>query len=202
MQLEQSFELPFRREAAWAAFQDLPMLVSCLPGASLTSSPGATPLEFELAVKLGPIAANFSGQGNLNYESDYKGKLSGSGTDRGTGSRVKGSAAFELHEIEGGTRIRLLIDYALTGALAQFGRSGIIKELAAGITRQFAANLRSNLEARAGGPATGVATAEKTTGETAGQNARLESAAPARLDGAALLRNVLWIRIKRLLGMS
>ena len=198
MQLEQTFELPFRREIAWAAFHDPPMLVSCLPGASLTGSPGATPLEFELAVKLGPIAANFSGQGDLTYENDYKGKLAGSGTDRGTGSRVKGSAAFELHEIEGGTRIRLLIDYTLTGALAQLGRSGIIKELAAGITRQFAANLRSNLEVHAGGPVTGASRAA----ETAGQTERLESAAPARLDGTALLRSVLWIRIKRLFGRS
>ena len=42
------------------------MLVSCLPGASLASEPGVDPLEFGLAVKLGPIAANFTGQGKLD----------------------------------------------------------------------------------------------------------------------------------------
>ena len=188
MQLEQTFELPFRREAAWAAFQDPPMLVSCLPGASLTSSPGATPVEFELAVKLGPIAANFSGQGNLTYENDYKGRLSGSGTDRGTGSRVKGSAAFELHEIEGGTQVYLLIDYALTGALAQFGRSGIVKELAAGITRQFAANLRANLAAHA---------TEAIAGAAGGDDRSTE---PAMLDAGALLWNVLKTSLHGVLG--
>src|SRR5688572_6128672 len=190
MQLEQIFELPFRREAAWAAFHDPPMLVSCLPGAALTSSPGATPLEFELAVKLGPIAANFSGQGNLTYEDDYKGKLAGSGTDRGTGSRVKGSAAFELHEIEGGTRIRLLIDYALTGALAQFGRSGIVKELAAGITRQFAANLRASLAEHA---------LEATAGAASANDQRTE---PAMLDAGALLWNVLKTNLHGVLGWN
>ena len=33
MQLEQSFDLAVPREAAWSAFQDVAMLVSCLPGA-------------------------------------------------------------------------------------------------------------------------------------------------------------------------
>ena len=108
--------------------------------------------------------------------------MSGSGTDRGTGSRVKGGAAFELHEIEGGTRIRLLIDYALTGALAQFGRSGIIKELAAGITRQFAANLRLNLDARTWRRAT-----EATDSAASGDDRRTE---PTLLDAGALLWNV------------
>src|SRR5215510_3285592 len=148
MQLEQSFDLPFAREEAWAAFQDVPMLVSCLPGATLASAPGVEPLAFGLAVKLGPIAASFAGQGSLTYGSDYTGVLAGGGTDRGTSSRVKGSATFALEEKGNGTLVRLAIDYSLTGALAQSGRSGIARELAAGITRQFGANLRERLSAR------------------------------------------------------
>ena len=177
MQLEQSFDLPFTREAAWAAFQDVAMLVSCLPGASLASAPDADPLELIFAVKLGPIAANFTGQGRLTYSGDHRGVLEGSGTDRGTGSRVKGSAAFELLETEGGTRVRLAIDYTLTGPLAQFGRSGIVKELAAGIARQFAANLQTRLSA--GGNEAGVGAA------------RAEPAVQARLNAGPLIWNAL-----------
>ena len=186
MKLEESFDLPHPRETAWAAFQDVEMLVSCLPGASLASAPGADPLELGLAVKLGPIAANFTGQGKLTYGSDYKGVLEGGGTDRGTGSRVKGAAAFELHENDGGTRVRLSIDYALTGALAQFGRSGIVKELAAGITRQFAANLRSKL----GGAMTGTANTLAASG----------AAGSARLDAGALLWSVLKEKLRSMPG--
>src|SRR6185295_15553592 len=116
MQLEQSFDLPCGRERAWSAFQDVALLISCMPGASLRGEPTADPLEFGFAVKLGPIAANFSGQGKLTYGADHKGVLEGAGSDRGTGSRVKGSATFELDEIAGGTRVRLVVDYALTGA--------------------------------------------------------------------------------------
>jgi len=182
LKLEQSFDLPVPRGAAWTAFQDVQMLISCLPGASLAGKPEADPLEFAFAVKLGPVAANFTGQGKLTYENDYRGALSGGGTDRGTGSRVKGSATFELHETDGGTQVRLSIDYALSGALAQFGRTGIVRELAAGITRQFAENLRSNLAARASGAG----------GSLDGGNTR----ATARLDAGALLWNVVKTRIR------
>ncbi len=190
MQLEQAFELPFPRAAVWTAFQDIPMLVTCLPGATLTSAPGASPLAFTLAVKLGPVAAKFSGQGDVTYASDHRGRLSGSGADRATGSRVKGSAAFSLHETGAGTRVDLLIDYTLTGTLAQFGRTGIVKELAAGITRQFAGNLQGRL---------GTDVAAATGGAPAAQPSPV---APAQLDGGALLWRVLWSRVKRLFGMA
>jgi carbon monoxide dehydrogenase subunit G len=190
MQLEQSFELPFPRAAVWTAFQDIPILVTCLPGASLSSAPRVSPLVFTLAVKLGPVAAKFAGEGDVTYGDDHRGLLSGSGADRASGSRVKGSAAFSLHETAGGTRVDLLIDYTLTGTLAQFGRTGIVKELAAGITRQFAANLQARLGEYVA-TATGAAAAASPA-----------SALPAQMDGGALLWRVLWSRLKRLFGMA
>ncbi|MCC7485673.1 MAG: DUF1116 domain-containing protein [Burkholderiales bacterium] len=185
MQLEQSFDLPVRREAAWAAFQDVTLLVSCLPGASLVGDPAADPLAFRFAVKLGPITANFSGQGKLSYEDGYRGTLSGGGTDRATGSRVKGSATFDLRETGSGTQVRLLIDYALTGALAQFSRTGIVRELADGITRQFAANLRSGLTAHLPGAPDGASRA-----------AAEPPAGGERLDAGRLLWNAIKARVR------
>ena len=142
MQLEESFDLPVARDSAWDAFRDIGTLVSCLPGAKLTSPADADPLQVVFSVKLGPISTSFAGQGRVAYASDHSGSFSGSGTDRSTGSRVKGDAKFALSEIPEGTRVHVVVDYALTGALAQFGRAGIVKEIASNITRQFAANLR------------------------------------------------------------
>ena len=190
MQLEQAFELPFARDAVWAAFHDIPMLVSCLPGATLVSAPDADPLQFTFAVKLGPISANFAGQGSVTYNDDCSGALSGSGADRATSSRVKGYAKFTLEEIPTGTRVQLIVDFALSGALAQFGRSGIVKELAANITQRFAENLRARLQTRAGGVAPAVTSA----------NAAPEPAPSAPLDGGSLLWSVLWGRIKQFFG--
>lgn len=145
MKLELGFDLPFERPTVWPAFGDVGLLVSCMPGATLRSGVDERPLRFDFAVKLGPIGAKFSGEGDLIY-GDFEGVLSGTGTDRSTASRVKGQAQFRLHEVEGATRVNIEVDFALGGVLAQFGRGGIIKEVAAGIVRQFADNLRHRLE--------------------------------------------------------
>jgi carbon monoxide dehydrogenase subunit G len=190
VQLEESFDLPFPRESAWSAFRDIAMLVSCLPGAKLTSSADADPLQLVFSVKLGPISANFAGQGSVTYNDDYSGSLGGSGADRATNSRVKGDAKFALHETTEGTRVHVLVDYALTGALAQFGRPGIVREIASNITQQFAANLRVRL-------AQCVLAHEAAIASTA---AAATPPAPAQLDAGGLLWRMLWGRVKRLFG--
>jgi carbon monoxide dehydrogenase subunit G len=179
MDLEESFDLPVARERAWAAFRDLSVLVSCLPGAKLTSDPQADPVQIVFAVKLGPINVNFTGIGAVDYGGEYACRFSGGGADRNTNSRVKGAAKFSLHETANGTHVRLAVDYALTGALAQFGRPGIVKEIAANLTRQFADNLRTTLSQAADG-------ATRT--------------APAQLDAADLMMQVARGRIQRMFG--
>jgi len=151
VQLEETFDLAIAREAAWLAFGDVSMIVSCLPGAQLTSEADADPLTLVFSVKLGPISASFGGEGRVAYNDDYSGSFSGNGADRKTNSRVRGDAKFSLHEAPEGTRVQIEVDYALTGTLAQFGRPGILKEIAAKLTQQFAANLRATLAQRAAG---------------------------------------------------
>ena len=176
MQLEESFDLPVPRDAAWEAFKDVTMLVSCLPGAALTSAPDAEPLAIVFSARLGPISASFAGQGSVVYRDDFSGSFAGTGTDRKTSSRVKGDAQFSLHEIDQGTRVQVVVEYALSGALAQFGRPGIVKEIAANLTRQFAANLAARL-------------------------ASDESVAAAdRFDAGGVLASALRGRVKRMFG--
>ena len=147
MQIDESFELPFSRTVVWQAFQNIQMLVDCLPGAKLTSPESQKPLELAFQIKMGPIAAAFAGQGDVVYDaSSFAGNFSGQGTDRKNNSRVKGEARFALHETPGSmTRVDVSVEFALTGALAQFGRIGIVKEIASNITTQFASNLQSKL---------------------------------------------------------
>lgn len=188
MQLEETFELSFPRERVWEAFNDIPMLVSCLPGASLQdpAAADANALKLVFTVKLGPVTARFAGEGNVEYRDDFTGTLTGGGSDRATGSRVKGSAGFTLEEMESGTRVRLAIDYALSGVLAQVGRPGIVKELAAGLTRQFAANLQSRIAER------------EAPDAAAGGEAGGGSGAAAPLDAGALVGGALVERLKKI----
>ena len=151
MQLEQSFTLPFARAAVWPAFADVPMLVACMPGAGLVGEPrtvdGGADLDLAFTVKLGPITGAFQGQGAIRRDdAAFAGTFSGGGADRKSGSRVKGEARFSLLELTPAeTRVDVAVDYNLTGSLAQFSRGAIVKELAAAMTRDFAANLQARI---------------------------------------------------------
>ena len=144
MQLKESFDLPFARPLVWKAFEDIALVVQCLPGARLTSPADQRPLELAFEVKMGPIAAAFAGQGEVAYDADrFSGSFTGQGVDRKNNSRVKGQADFSLLASgDACTTVEVTVDFSLTGALAQFGRSGIVKEIASSITAQFAANLK------------------------------------------------------------
>ena len=196
MQLEQQFELPASPDAAWPAFQDIELLVGCLPGASLTgpAAEGTWPLRFD--VKLGPIAAAFTGSGRVSFDDTTRsGRFEGNAADKRTQSRVKGAADFSLAPGGAGTVVQVRVDYALTGSLAQFSRGGIVRELASALTAQFATNLSQRLSP----PATQTDTTSDKTGAQDGPpptGATGAEAAPP-LSAFGLLAQVLKARWQR-----
>jgi carbon monoxide dehydrogenase subunit G len=152
MIVQESFEIPFEISASWEAFKSIPMLVSCMPGASLQSDPVLTDtgskIDILFSVKLGPIVGSFLGAGEVAYDDPQKsGVFSGSGVDRKSGSRVRGEAKFTLSPSADSlkTEVAVVVDYSLTGPLAQFSRGAIVQELAATLTREFANNLKGNI---------------------------------------------------------
>ncbi|MDB5956089.1 SRPBCC family protein [Ramlibacter sp.] len=160
MQVEQRFTLPVPPAQAWPAFHDIALLVECLPGASLAGElrDGEVPLRFE--VRMGPIVAAFTGSGRVGFdEAARSGRFEGAAADRKTNSRVKGAADFALAEAGAGTEVTVRVDYTLSGTLAQFGRIGLVREIANTLTAQFAANLEARLNATlpAAAPATAPA---------------------------------------------
>jgi carbon monoxide dehydrogenase subunit G len=218
MQLEQRFRLSAPAARTWPAFRDVPLLVSCLPGASLEGpeQDGVWPLRFE--VRLGPIAASFAGTGRLALDDAARsGRFEGQAADRKTQSRVKGAAAFALAEDDtGGTEVSVSIDYALTGALAQFGRAGIVRELATALTAQFAQSLQARLAAlepaaASDAAATGTEPAGNAAPHATGTDAPVAAPAPgpvpppspaaAPLALGPLLWAALRARLARLLGL-
>jgi carbon monoxide dehydrogenase subunit G len=201
MQLEQRFTLAHAPTVVWPQFHDIPALVQCLPGASLTGPmEGATvPLRFD--VKLGPIAAGFVGTGTVTFdESAGSGVFEGSATDRRTNSRVKGAANFQvLPAPSGGSEIVVTVDYALTGTLAQFGRAGIVRELAAALTAQFARRLEAQLS-QSSPRAEGQAEAQAAASGAEGDAGVVSGAAVKPLSLFGLLADVLrrqWARLRR-----
>lgn len=166
MEIEQSFVVPYPRDDVWQSFRDIPGIVGCLPGASLSAPPDDGALKLAMTVKLGPIVATFAGDGQMQLDDDAKrGSVSGAGVDRKSASRVKGEAAFALSEPEAGnTRVDVKVDYSISGSLAQFSRSGVVKELATRLTDAFADNLKAKLDAAAAERATASSSDTRAAG--------------------------------------
>jgi len=126
-------------------------VVECLPGASLRAPPDSGQLQLAMMVKLGPISANFVGEGQVDFDdATRKGMVSGTAADRKSGSRIKGHVGFALFEARGPqaptTQVALAIECTMGGTLAQFSREGIVRDLAQRLTDTFAANMRRELE--------------------------------------------------------
>ncbi|HEY7665130.1 MAG TPA: 2Fe-2S iron-sulfur cluster-binding protein [Xanthobacteraceae bacterium] len=144
---EESFVIGQPPAAVWQAFADVPAVAACLPGTTLAEY-DAQSVKGTMSVKLGPIRASFAGSAVIERDDAARvGVIRGAGRDRGTGSRTRGEVSYRLVPDDDGRRTRVLlsVDYSLQGALAQFSRSGIARDLARRLVADFAANLNGRL---------------------------------------------------------
>ena len=177
--LEQNFNVAHPPEQVFAMFGDIAAVAACLPGASLTAPPTPERVEGAIRVKIGPIAATFLGAARVERNpADMSGRIVGIGNDRRSRSSTQGEIRYRLVPTGQGTRVDLSIGYTLTGMLAQVGRPGLVRDLAQRLIAEFAGNLDRRLS---GAPA---------------------DAAPAELNGMALLLGSLRARVARWLGRA
>jgi carbon-monoxide dehydrogenase small subunit len=180
--LEQHFSVPHPPEQVFAMFDDIATVAACLPGASLTAPPNPARTEGAIRVKIGPIAATFLGSARVERNpADMSGRIIGIGNDRRSRSSTQGEIRYRLVPIEQGaaTRVDLSIGYTLTGMLAQVGRPGLVRDLAARLIAEFASNLDRRLPGTSPGDAV---------------------AAPADLNGMSLVFGLLRARVARWFG--
>jgi carbon-monoxide dehydrogenase small subunit len=134
--------------AVFDMFGDVTQIAACLPGASLIGVPTPERVEGVIRVKLGPIAANFHGAARIERNSgNLSGRIVGAGGDQRSRSSTQGEIRYRLVPIERGTatRVELSIGYSLRGMLAQIAREGLVRDLAARLTVEFARNLERQL---------------------------------------------------------
>ena len=149
MRLENSFVVDAPPERAWALLNDVPSVVPCMPGASLTEVVGDDAWKASLAVRLGPISLNFAVD-VTREEADETARrvvLSARGREvRGRGA-AEARLTSTLAAAEAGTLVLVVTDLTLRGAVAQQGR-GIVPVVASQLTDEFArcisARLRSD----------------------------------------------------------
>jgi len=183
VKITEEFEVRQDIGAVWDLFQEIPELARCLPGAELTEDRGGGRYAGTVTVKLGPLTASFEGEAEVrSVEAERTGRVEAKGADRRGGSAGQIDVRYGLEASEAGTKVTVDADLVLRGAAAQFGRTGLIREISARIIRDFVACIEAKLAA---GPAESAIEIE--AGEMRGLSLVFASSAAAiRRAGARL----------------
>jgi aerobic carbon-monoxide dehydrogenase small subunit len=146
--LKDHFTLAHPPERVFNMFGDVTQVAACLPGASVSEVATPERVEGVIRVALGPISASFRGVARIERDlANLSGRIVGTGSDQRTRSSTQGEIRYQLIPIEQGaaTRVELSIAYSLRGMLAQIAREGLVRDLAAQLTADFARNLDRRL---------------------------------------------------------
>ncbi|MCC8953819.1 2Fe-2S iron-sulfur cluster binding domain-containing protein [Bradyrhizobium sp. Pear77] len=150
----QSFTVGHPVDDVWNFFSDIGAVAACLPGASLAGEPVDGHVDGQIKIKVGPISAEFQGIADVTRDDASRtGTIVGAGKDKRSNSSTRGLIGYAVKpaDVENQTRVDLSIGFTLTGALAQFSRSGLIQDVAGRIIAVFVQNLETRLSHRSGG---------------------------------------------------
>ena len=148
MKITQEFAVSKPLSVVWEFFQDIEQVAACLPGAELTEDRGDGTYAGKVEAKLGPMTATFEGEATVTPDEAAKtGHIEGKGADRRGGSRGQVKVDYAMTETEGNTMVSVDADVTLSGSAAQFGRTGLIKELSGRLVGEFVECLEAKLGA-------------------------------------------------------
>lgn len=146
-QIQGGFDADHPPEQVWQFMGDVRALAACLPGAEVQETDGQS-VKGRIAIRFGPISAAFNGAATLERnEADRSGVLRGAGTDSLSHSRAKGDIAYRLQALDGGrrTRVDITLEHMLQGPLAQFSRSGLVRDFVTRMIGEFGRNLNASM---------------------------------------------------------
>jgi carbon monoxide dehydrogenase subunit G len=221
MLIENTFEVPASIDETWAYLLDVEKVVPCMPGAEITEVVDDSNWKGKVTIKLGPVSLSFKGKVAIEERDDdaHKVVLKGSGMEQ----RGKGAASATItttaEEISSGTKVVVIQDLTVQGQAAQMSR-GMMQDVSAKLTRQFADCLKSHLEpveepaaeaAPVGAAEAAPATAEPAAARTAPPQGAAPESGPERrpapvqatakpVSGFSLLLSALWSALKRQIG--
>ena len=147
-EFEQSFTIASPPGEVFAAFGRIREIADCIPGAFVDGEPTPNRVEGGILVKFGPISPRFRGAAVIERDEERRaGRILGTGADAGERSTMQGEIRYRVVEGEtpGTARVELSIGYALKGALAQFGRPSLVRNLAQRMIAEFSRNLEGRL---------------------------------------------------------
>lgn len=184
MQLQNEFTVPVPLPQAWQMMLDVERIAPCMPGATVDRVDGDE-VAGRVKVKVGPVTLSYAGTARFREKDEAGHRLVLDASGRETRGSGTASAAIEtrLNEDNGSTRVTVLTDLNVTGKPAQFGR-GVMADVAAKLTDQFATCLASRTQGATAAEAGGAAAAQPAAAEAA-RRAEAAAAAPPATSGVA-----------------
>ncbi|SCU76287.1 Carbon monoxide dehydrogenase small chain [Cupriavidus necator] len=178
--IEGCFTVPYALDAVWAFMADLPAVAGCLPGAVLTEMEGEK-VKGHIAIKFGPMSARFEGAARLQRDdANKRGVLKGAGQDSLSNSKAAGDIAYQLKALAAHeTEVAVDLQYSLQGPLAQFSRSGLVRDFVRRMIADFGKSVARRMDPM-------LSDAERNRA--------------VRLNPVAMFFGVLWERVKRWFG--
>lgn len=146
MRITQEFSVSRPLPVVWAFFKDIPRVACCLPGAEYLGPKGDGKHSGKVSAKIGPFQASFEGEADVVYDEANKSvRVDGKGVDRKGASRGKMTMACGLVEEAGVTKVAVEADVQLSGSIAQFGRTGLLNEIANTMVADFVRNAEAQM---------------------------------------------------------
>jgi aerobic-type carbon monoxide dehydrogenase small subunit (CoxS/CutS family)/carbon monoxide dehydrogenase subunit G len=144
--IEERITIKAPPDKVWQLLSDLRRVAPCLPGAEITELDGDK-VKGCVRIALGPIKPAFRGEATVAMDvARREGKMTGRGRDSGLGSSAEGEARWQV--IDGAANDSIVVVnlwWRLNGPLAQFARSGLVKDTVRRLATAFAANLEASV---------------------------------------------------------
>ena len=140
MEMQGSRPLAVTQQQAWEALNDPEILKACIPGCEKFEPTEPNTYAVTTAIKIGPVAARFSGRVTLTDivpPSSYRIGFDAQGGVAGFG---KGEAAVKLTPTDSGCELGYTVNSTVGGKIAQLGQrliDGAAKSLAEDFFRRF-----------------------------------------------------------------
>ena len=140
MEMQGSRQLAINQQQAWDALNDPAVLKTCIPGCDKVDPTGENQYSIGMALKIGPVAAKFSGKialSDIVAPQSYTISFEGQGGPAGFG---KGSAKVQLTPNGRGTELSYTVQASVGGKIAQLGQrliDGAAKSMAEDFFKRF-----------------------------------------------------------------
>lgn len=207
MKLQSDFTVDAPIGDVWGHMLDIERVVVCVPGARLTETVDEDNYKGQLTLKLGPVKLSFAGKVKVAERDEVAHTLvlKGQGTEqKGKGAAQATITVAVTEEAPGGTKVAVTQDLQVSGQAAQLSR-GMMQDVSAKLTRQFAECLEGNITA--GSPASRAPATEREPADrgpvpspAGGPGSSSRRTAPDEISVASVGAGALWASIKRFFG--